>query len=90
MVTERFMAFFLRAPQRGRWLQRAALRGPTRAEPLNRPPRRDADHQRRGSRWRPGLGGTTLRRGRDEALAPKARQPDAVRYNEAAHRARLR
>jgi hypothetical protein len=30
------------------------------------------------------LGGTTLRRGRTEALAPQGRQPDPVRYNEAA------
>jgi hypothetical protein len=72
------------APQRGRTVQRAALRGPTRAEPLNRPPRRDADDQRRGSRWSPGLGGTTLRRGRPEALAPQGRQPDPARYNKAA------
>lgn len=30
------------------------------------------------------MGGPTLRRGRTEALAPQGRQPDPVRYNEAA------
>jgi hypothetical protein len=55
--------------------QQAALRGPRRSQTLKRPPRRDAAGQRRPRKVEPRGARTTLRRGRDEALAPQARQP---------------
>ena len=51
---------------------------PTRAEPLNRPPRRDADDQHRQRKVERSAASNTLRRGRAEALAPQDRQPAQV------------
>ena len=74
------MGFGLRAPQRGRGLERrAAPRGPCQAKPLKRPSRRDASgkHRQRKEERR-AQPENSLRRGRDEALAPLARQPSQV------------
>jgi hypothetical protein len=57
-------------------MQRAALRGPHPSRTVFRPPRRDADIQRRHARW--SAASNTLRRGRAEALALQDRQPAEV------------
>jgi hypothetical protein len=55
-----------------------AMRTPTRAEPLNRPPRKDADDQHRRARWSAGEAEQYLEAWTAKALAPHARQPSQV------------
>jgi len=67
------------APQRGRIMERAALRGP-RPEPnrkIGRPGGMPTPSTV-SARWSAGLASNTLRRGRAEALAPQDRQPSQV------------